>query len=222
MQGTKRAVSARRRNQRGNVLTEFALLFPFLTTMLAGAFTIGMSLTKAVQCSQLCRNANVLMVRSVDLSNAVNQRLLIRTGAGLGLNIPGTNTPNPNGKGVIYLTKVVRVGDNACFLGIPNWNGLPSTCPNHGQYVIAQRIVLGNGTRWNSATGKPTSTLASDGTVSDADIANISTNRASGFPGIVALSNDEFTFVSEVFADVSELTLLNFMQAPIIRVRNVS
>ncbi|MDX2268897.1 MAG: TadE family protein [Bryobacter sp.] len=214
--------SRRRRSQRGNALVEFAMIFPFLTTMLVGGFTMGMSLTRAVQASQLCRNANVLMVRSIDLSRPSNQQLLIRTGAGLGLNVPGTSTPNPNGKGVIILTKVIRVGNNACYLGIPAWNGNPSSCPNHGQYVIAQRITMGNSTRWTSVTGNPGSTLLSDGSVSEANIANVTSNRASGFPGIVSLSEDEFTFVSEVFADVSELTLLNFLRAPIISVRNVS
>lgn len=220
----RRPVSRQRRqSQRGNVLVEFAILFPFLTSLLAGAFTMGMSLTKAVQCSQLCRNANVLMVRSIDLSVSTNQQLLLRTGTGLGLNVAGSNLPDANGKGTIILTKVVRVGDSACYNGIVNWNGNPSTCPNHGQYVIAQRIVIGNTTRWSSATGPIASSyLDSKGQVSDANIASISTIRATNFPGIVQLSNDEFTFVSEVYADVSDLTLMNWMQAPTISVRNVS
>jgi Flp pilus assembly protein TadG len=219
----KSVSAARRRAQRGNVLVEFALLFPFLTSMLAGGFTIGMSLTKAVQCSQLCRNANVLMVRSIDLSTLANQQLLLRTGTGLGLNVAGTNNPDVNGNGTVILTKVVRVGDSACYNGIANWNGNPGTCPNHGQYVIAQRIVIGNTSRWPSATGPiGSSYLDSKGQVSEANIASNSTCKATGFPDIVELANDEFTYVSEVFADVSELTLMNWMKAPIISVRNVS
>jgi Flp pilus assembly protein TadG len=221
---SQRRVSARGlRCQRGNVIVEFAILFPFLTSMLAGAFTIGMSLTKAVQCSQLCRNANVLMVRSIDLSSNANKQLLLRTGSGLGMNIAGTNTPDPNGKGTIILTKVVRVGDSACYSGITAWNGNPATCPNHGQYVIAQRIIIGNTSQWASATGTASGVvLDSKGNVSDQDIAQNSSARATGFPGIVQLNNDEFTYVSEVFADVSDLTLMNWMQAPMISVRNVS
>jgi hypothetical protein len=220
---SKRRVSQRRQErQRGNVLVEFAMLFPFLVTMLAGAFTLGMSLTRAVQASQLCRNANVLMVRSIDLSTPANQRLLLRTGAGLGLNVPGTNNPNPNGKGTIFLTKVIRVGNNACYLGITNWNGNPSTCPNHGQYVIGQRIRIGNTSRWSSVTGNPASPLLSDGSLTDNAIATGTGNRATGFPGIVQLAEDEFAYISEVFADVDDLTLLNFMKAPVINVRNVS
>lgn len=224
MLNARKSASPRRRHtQRGNVLVEFAILFPFLTSLLAGGFTLGMSLTKAVQCSQLCRNANVLMVRSIDVSSAANQQLLLRTGTGLGLNIAGTNNPDPNGKGTIILTKVIRVGDSACYSGINNWNGNPSTCANHGQYVIAQRIVIGNTTRWASATGPISSSyLDSKGQVSDANVATNSTCRAIGFPGIVALSNDEFTYVSEVYADVSDLTLMNWMKAPTISVRNVS
>ncbi len=222
-QPLKAPSSRRGRSQRGNVLVEFAILFPFLTSMLAGAFTIGMSLTKAVQCSQLCRNANVLMVRSIDLSTTANKQLLLRTGTGLGINVAGTNSPDPNGKGTIILTKVLRVGDSSCYAGIINWNGNPSSCANHGQYVIAQRIVIGNTTRWASATGAAAGlSFNSKGEASEANIATNSSYKASNFPGIVELSNDEFTYVSEVFADVSELTLMNWMKAPIIQVRNVS
>jgi Flp pilus assembly protein TadG len=221
-------VSSKRRRQRGNVLIEFATVAPFLMTMLAGAFTIGMSLNRSIQASNVCRNANVLMVRNVDLSKSENQRMLIRTATGLGMNIAGTDTPNPTGKGSIILTKVVRVGNTYCAIGIPGWNGQASTCPNHSKYAIAQRIIIANTSRWTSVVGTPGVTLLSNGEVPDADVAQSSAVVTTAFPqtsagsGLIFLNNDEFTYICEVFVDVSELNMLPWLAAPNVNVRNIS
>ncbi|MBZ2184724.1 MAG: pilus assembly protein [Bryobacter sp.] len=219
--------TSRKLRQKGNTILEFALIAPFLMILLAGAFTLGMSLNLSIQASNVVRNANVLLARNIDLSNSENQQLLMRSAAGLGLNTPGTNIPSPTGKGIVILTKVVKVGPVHCSVGIPGWNGNPATCPNHNHYVIAQRISLGNPERGSSSLGNPSSTLSSDGRVSDANIATVSTNRASGFrttsdgEGIIFLDLDTFTYVSEVFVDISELSML-WLTAPNIAIRNVS
>ena len=226
----KRRVQRQRRfGQRGSVILEFALISPFLMIMLAGTFTLGMSVNRSIQASNVNRNAIVLMARKVDLSRSENQKMLIRSAAGLKMNIPGTYTPDPNGSGVVILSKVVRVGAVACSVGIPGWNGNPLSCPNYGQYIIAQRIGIGNIARWGSAIGIPGSPLSSDGSVSDADIANVSSNRATGFPALVTgtgflyLDNDTYTFVGEMFADMTDLNIMsNWLTAPNIAVRNFS
>lgn len=212
----------RLRRQSGNVIIEFALVTPFLMLLLAGGFTLGMALNRSIQCSNVCRNANVLQVRGIDLSTTQNQSMLLRTAQGLGFTTPGTNTADPNGKGVIILTRVIKVGSNQCNLGIPGWNGLPSSCPNFGQYVITKRNVIGNGSRWSSVAGNPSSTLQADGSISDYNVCMISANRATGFPGVVTLSDDEFTLLAEVYADISDLNFFNWFSAPIISVRNIS
>jgi len=208
--------------ERGSFIVEFALVAPFIMMLLAGSFTVGMGLNRSIQCSQVCRNANALLARGVDLSKTNAQQMLIRSASGMGFNIAGSTSPDPNGKGGIYLTKVIRVGDNQCYLGIPAWNGTPSSCPNYDQYVIAQRIRICNTTRWSSQIGAPTSTLTASGVVSDADIANISGNRATNFTGIITLSLDEFAFVSELFADIDDLAMMPWLLAPKISMRNVS
>ena len=210
------------KSRRGNTILEFAIVAPVLVLLLAGSFTIGMSLVRASQLGQVCRNANVLVVRGINLAQSQNQQLVVRTAAGLGMNIPGTNNPNPAGKAVVILTRVLRVGNNACNAGISNWDQNPSSCPNHGSYVITTRIVIGNQTRWSSATGSPASPLLSDGTVSEANVATNTGNRATGFPGIISLSLDEFTFIAEAFADASEIALFRNILPPVIRVRNLS
>ena len=55
-------VARRQKSQGGNVIIEFALVAPFLMLLLAGVFTIGMSLNRSIQCSNVCRNANGVAV----------------------------------------------------------------------------------------------------------------------------------------------------------------
>lgn len=212
--------------RRGSAIVEFALVAPTLVFLLAGSFSIGMSLTRMLQAGQVCRNANVLVVRGFDLSQAQNQTMVIRTAQGLGMNIAGTQTPNPNGNGVVILTKVLKVGAIACAIGVPNYNGNTGTCPNYNQYVIASRIVIGNGTRWSSRCGNPSSALNSKGIVSEYDIAMTTGNRAQNFSDtgatIVTLNGDEYTYVAEVFVDSSDLTIPYLMTANTIAVRNVT
>ena len=209
-------------------MMEFALVTPFLMLMLAGAFTMGMSLNRSIQASNVVRNANVLLARKIDLSNLENQRMLMRSAAGLGRSLAGTVAPDPNGKGGIILSKVVRVGPVQCALGIAGWNGVPGSCPNYGEYVIAQRIYIAKTSNWSSAVGNPASPVASDGELSAFDIANGTANRATGFEtveangGIVYLELDQPAYIGELFLDVSDLNMLPWLNAPNITIRNVS
>lgn len=214
---------------RGSVILEFAIIAPLLMLLLAGSFTLGMSVNRAIQASNVNRNAIVLLTRKVDLSRSENQMMLIRSAAGLKMNIAGTYSPDPSGSGVVILSKVIRVGPVACSLGIPGWNGNAASCPNFGEYVIAQRIGIGNTARWSSAIGAPATLLATDGSVSDADIANSSSNRATGFSrlttdsGFLYFDNDSFTFVGELFADMTDLNIMsNWLTVPDISLRNFS
>ncbi|WP_162180010.1 TadE/TadG family type IV pilus assembly protein [Bryobacter aggregatus] len=210
------------------MIIEFALITPFLMILLAGTFTIGMSLNRSIQASNLCRNANVLIVRGVNLMTPENQNMLIRSASGMGFNLAGTNLPDPNGKGAVYVTKVVRVGSNECYAGISTWNGNASTCANFDEYVIAQRVKIANTSRWSSALGSVSTQTLSDGSLYDSDIAINTGVRASGFSkttsgsGIIYLNQGEFAYICEVFADVSELNMLPWLAAPSIAVRNVS
>ena len=216
------AMRRRYRGENGNFLLEFAMLAPFLVLLLAGTVDVGMALNRSILAGQVCRNANVLMVRGIDLSLSQNQQLVMRTAAGLGLNIPGTNTPNPSGRGVILLTKVLRVGPLECSIGIANWNGSPDTCPNYDKYVIANRITVGNGTSWQSKFGNPATTLKSNGDLYDADIAAGTSNVAQGFPAALALDLDQYTYISEIYVDTSTYQLFSAVSTPLIYMRNFS
>ena len=212
----------RKQSERGSFLMEFAFVAPAMILMSAGAFEVGFSLVRATQAFTVCRNANVLMARSIDLSVPQNQQLLMRSTPGLAMTQTGTWNPDPNGKGVVILTKVYLVGDLECAQGIANWDGTRGSCPNWGQYVIASRITIGNATRWTSLMGNPRDTPGSNGNLSDAQICTNPANIATGFPGFLTLNADKYTYVSEIFVDISAYNFFSLVRTPIIYKRNLS
>jgi hypothetical protein len=219
------SLAKQRQKRRGSSLMEFALIAPFMVITLAGSFSIGMGMNRAVQARQAVRNANVLFVKNFDLSIPDNQRLIVRTASGLGMDLPAPavpHTPNPTGRATIILTRVKRVGAATCNLGIPNWDQQPSSCTNYGHYVIERRIVLGNLTRWTSPTGTPSSPLDPQGWVSQAARATQSGNRASGFPGMLALELEEVTYLAEMFVDTDDISMFPIINPVSIYVRNFS
>jgi hypothetical protein len=224
-------------NQRGSAMLEFALVMAFLVPVFVATFSVGMSLTKSIQATSVCRDAAVLMVRSntdpssgLDLSLTQNQRMIIRAANGFRMNLDAAFDPDPSGKGVLILSKVVFVGPAECSVGIvpapptaPPWNS--GNCPNYGQYAFTYRVVIGNGTTWTSKIGSPPSGIvAANGTISAADIASNTSNRATGMGagGVVTLTASTFALISEMFVDVSDTSLFSTWQAPIIYSRSVS
>lgn len=223
-------------NERGNTIVEFALLSIILLPMLTGAFTIGLAITKAIQVSNVARDAVVLMVRSntdpqsgLDLSQTQNQRIIVRAAKGLGMNSDAQDDPSTTGNGVVILSRVGLVGVTECSVGIspaphgaPPWNS--SNCPNYGSYVFEYRVVIGNGTRWTSVLGNPGGTVQSNGTITNSDIASNTSDRVSNFPAAtgLTLSPSTFAMVSEMYADVSFLNFFSILQNPTLYARSVS
>ena len=228
--------SRRKRAQAGNTILEFAIVLSFLVPMFAGAFTIGMGLTKAIQVSNVARDAVVLMVRSntdpdsgLDLSQTQNQRIIVQAAQGLGMASDAQNDPSSTGSGVVILSKVVMVGPTECSLGItPAPNGAPpwnsSNCPNFGSYVFAYRIVIGNGTTWHSTLGNPGGTVQSNGTITASDIASNASDRVASFNSVtgMTLTASTFALISEMYANVSYLNFFSVMSNPVIYARSIS
>jgi hypothetical protein len=225
---------SQRRGENGNSMLEFALVMSIMVPLFAGMFTIGMTLSKGIQVSNVCQDAVVLMVRAntdpnagLDLSLTQNQRMIVRAAAGLGMNSDAQYNPSPTGKGVVILSKVIMVGPQECASGVvpappsaPPWNA--SNCPNYGQYAFTYRVVIGNGTRWTSTFGNPpTGVVRSDGTISARNIATNTSNQAHNAT-FLNLGASTFALVSEMYADVSYLNLFSIMHTPIIYSRSIS
>jgi hypothetical protein len=224
----------RHARQRGSTLLESAVVFWTLVILLAGSFDVGMTLIRALQASELVREAGILQVDdivaptdSVDLSLTSTQKVLLRTGPSLGLaTTDGTYAPNPSGSGVIVLSKIINVGPLECSIGVGNkFDGTTATCPNLGSYVIARRIVIGNTAKGSSLYGNPSDTPSANGNLTDAQICQDTGNVISGsLPSysVSTVTADQFTLVSELFVDTSQANIFKIIDANSIYMRNFS
>ncbi len=215
-------------------MLEFALAMSLLVPMFAGMFTIGMTLCKGIQVSNVCQDAVILLLSSVtqpnaglDLSQVQNQRIIVRAAQGLGMNSDAQDDPSSTGNAVVILSKIVMVGPNECSTGVvpapsnaPPWTS--ANCPNYGQYAFEYRVVIGNGTAWTSKFGNPPSGIVqSNGTISAANIATNTSNIAQN-AAFLNLTPSTFALVSEMYANVSYLNLFSIMQTPVIYSRSIS
>ena len=218
-----------RRSEKGNSMLEFGLAASFLIPVMAGAFTVGMTLVKGIQAGNVAHDANILMVRGVDLSQTMNQQIVVRTADGFSMGLANGN-PNPSGPGAVILTQVTYVGDQTCAKGVTPTPPSPVTwssanCPNYHQYVIASRIYIGNSTRFTSVLGNPSPNppTASNGQISAQDVAMNTGDQIANCNTVLnlTLTADQYTYVSEGFFDISYLNIFN-LTAPILYVRNLS
>ncbi len=135
------------RDRRGNSLIEFALVGMVLVPLFLGTTNIGLNLGRSVQVQQLARDAGHMYVRQVDFSRPGNRKLLVRLGQNLGLQETG-------GKGVVILSMIQFIGDAQCAAA-----GLAGACPNKGQAVFLNRIVIGDSALKPSEFGTPNPAL---------------------------------------------------------------
>jgi hypothetical protein len=224
----------RQLRQGGSTMLEFAVVVWVLVLLLAGSFDLGMTLIRALQASELVREAGILQVDdivaptdSVDLSLTSTQEILLRTAPSLGLSkTDGTYAPNPNGNGVIVLSKIMNVGPLECSIGVGNsFDGTTRTCPNLGSYVIARRITIGNTAQGASVYGNPSDTPNSSGNLSDYQICMDPGNIITGtLPSYITstVTADQFTLVSELFVNTSGMNLFQITAANAIYMRNFS
>ncbi len=216
----------------GNAFVEFALCMAFLAPLLAGTFSTGVSLVKAIQAGEVCRAANVLMVRGINLAQADNQQLVIKTAQGLGMNQSGTYMPNTSGKGVVILSRVYRVTGNDCLA--QNVQATASACANLDYYVITNRTVIGNSSMFTSIIGNPATTPDSQGNIDPKDYTLNTGNRAADFPdpsimsssqatsGLLYLDPGSYTYVAETAVDISAMNLFSILKTPMLYARNLS
>lgn len=178
-------IHARRRGNRGNTIMEFAVVALFLMPLLLGTFTLGMNLNQSVRVTQVVRDAGHMYARWVDFTLPSNQDILVRLAIGLRMTRTG-------GDGVIILSKITYVDDYDCTA-----SGVPlGECVNRGNYVITNRVVVGNSSLRASEFGTPSSSsLDARGEVYD--IYRDASARADGFGNLLTLTSGQFAFVAE-------------------------
>lgn len=211
----KQAISPRKRQrQRGTWLIEFALCSIFMVPLFVATVGAGMSLCRAIQTTQVCRDAGHLYMDQINFSDPANQRLIGRLAAGMGMTTDASGTINPNGHGVVILSQIMKIGEVECTSA-----GYASTaaCPNYNQVVLTQRVVVGNSALRSSDYGNPApAILGNEGKISEY---NYCTNASAVVPGSshaskLNLQPGQYSYVSEAYFISPELSGFNWKGAP--------
>jgi hypothetical protein len=193
MKGTIKMLNTRcgKQNEKGIEILEFALVVAFiLVPLLLGVVVIGINLGRAVQVAQVARDGGSMYVRGIDFSQSGNQAVLARLGQGLGLAASG-------GVGVVILSKVTHIPIGGC----------TNPC-NEGQYVMTQRIVIGD-----SALVTAHGQFQSNGLVTldaQGNVVNyiVDPNAiVSNFNSVLTLTGSEFAFISEAYFPTPDVNM---------------
>ncbi len=179
------ARQSKKRTQGGHSLIDFALVSMFLVPIMLATISVGFNTSRAIQVTTVTRDAANMYARWVDFSLSANRNLLVRLAAGLDMTDTG-------GNGVIILSKVTYIASSDC-----TGAGLTTAqCTNMNQYVIINRIVVGNASFKTSAFGTP-GNLSANG-----DVVGYLTDtsaRATNFGNVLNLASGQFAFMAEGF-----------------------
>lgn len=174
-------------SEKGSSLIDFALVSLFLVPIMVATISLGFNTSRAIQVTTVTRDAANMYARWVDFSLPANKNLLTRLAAGLDMTVNG-------GNGVLILSKVTFISDSDC-----TGAGLTTAqCTNRNQYVIMNRIVIGNPSFHASAFGTPSPTgQASNGDI--VDYLRDTSARANNFGSVLTLTSGQFAFMAEGF-----------------------
>jgi hypothetical protein len=175
--------------RRGNAMVEVALAWVILTPLLIGSVSLGLNIGRAIQTTQVCRDACHMYVRGVDFSLTGNQDIVVRLAQGLGMTRTG-------GAGVVTFTKVLFVGQAECTAA-----GLTTAqCVNLNKAVILQRIRMGDTTLRASSFGAPPSQyLDSQGYTASSDYLTQPSLVVPAFSNLLALNQGEIAYITEAY-----------------------
>jgi hypothetical protein len=202
--------SKKKTGERGSAVLEFAFCMSFIMIpLLMGTLVIGLNLVRAIQVTEVCRDAGHMYSYGVDFSQNTQKQMLVKLGPTLGMTTTG-------GNGVVVLSTVTYI-DNCTPGTIP----ADTSCKNYGNYVFTRRLVVGNTSLHASAFGTPGTIDATTGNIAEAIYLNDSTARAAGFDNLFPLdatgnsplprSKDHFAFMSEMWVTSPDLSFWGYL-----------
>ena len=201
-------------NERGTAFIEFAFAFAlFWIPLFLGSIVIGFNLIRAVQVTQVCRDAGHMYASGMNFTQSAYQNLLVDLAIGLNMTTNG-------GNGVVILSTVMYVSAAACTAG--GYTANSTSCPNYQTIVFTNRAVVGNSSLHASNLGNPNSTeMDSSGNLSAAGYLTDTSNQVSGFSNIIPLTSGQFAFVSEMFVTSPDTAWCPFLSIPQISARSI-
>jgi hypothetical protein len=194
-----RIVAAHRvQRQSGSALIEFLFASIFLIfPLLLGTFVFGMSLVRANQVAEICRDAGHMYAYGVDFSQLNSKNTLVQMAKGLNMTVTGGNA-------VVTLSTITYIDDSDCTAA-----GLAtSSCPNWHNTVFVRRIVVGNSQLQSSAFGSPSGNIIdSSGNISTSDYLTDTSARATNFSSVIPLVSGQYAYLAEAYAASPDFNL---------------
>ncbi|MDQ6699317.1 MAG: hypothetical protein M3Z36_03930 [Acidobacteriota bacterium] len=171
--------------------------------LLMGTFVVGLNLLRAIQVTQVCRDAGHMFAYGIDFSQSGNQNLLVRLANGLNFSAGG-------GSGVVILSTVTFIGAAQCTAA-----GLQADtthCPNLNQSVFMRRIVVGNSGVRASNFGTPNGGIVDgSGHISSSSYLSDTSARAAGFASFLPLAAGQLAYLTEMYLASPDIDWTNFM-----------
>lgn len=185
--------SSRRSRERGGSLLEFVLCFSlFWVPFFFGMWNAGISLIRAIQVTEVCRDAAHMLAFGIDFSQAANQTMLQYIAQGLNLTSSGSS---------VVILSVVTYLDSSC------------SCTNQGQYVLTKRIIIGNPSVISStpsAFGNPPATdMDSSGNIAQSIYTTDASCVAKSFANLMPVTKGVPALSVGQYASVGEMTLVS-------------
>jgi hypothetical protein len=162
----------------------------FIMPLLIGAMSVGMNLLMATQVTEFNDDSGNEYAQGIDFSQASNQQLLVSLSSGLNFSLSG-------GTGVEIFSTLLKVGTADCQNGGVA-NPTTANCPNLGQIVVTQRLVVGNSSLYTSAYGNPTGMNASGNLLPSYYLFN-SGAQANSFSSVITMASSQVAYLTETY-----------------------
>ena len=178
-------------------MVEMALIVAVSIPVLLGVAGLGIRLGRTLDATQVTRDVAHMYALGTDFSLPGTQAIARTLSREFSLTSTGT--------GVLILSRVVKVYQGDCdAAGVP-------TCPNLGQTVFAQRLVIGNTTLRASNFGTPPSSyIDAQGNISSHDYCGQLTLVADGFDSVLSLAQNQSAYLVEGYFSMPEISLSYF------------
>ncbi len=176
----------------------------FWMPLFFGVLVIGFSLIRAVQVTQVCRDAGHMYAYGIDFTLPNYQTLLASMAQGYTL----TST----GNAVVILTTVTYISQTDC-----------QNCANVNQIVITRQIVVGNSSIRASSFGTPPAgEMGTSGNVTSAGYLNDPQCQAVNFSSVIPLNDtNKYAYVSEMWVNSPDVKWWSFLGSMAISARSI-
>ncbi|MBV9937240.1 MAG: hypothetical protein JO150_01955 [Acidobacteriaceae bacterium] len=206
--------------ERGSALVEFVLCMSlFWVPLFFGMAVLGFGLVRALEITQICRDAGHIYANTPAISQASLQTLLSSLATSMNL----TNS----GNSFIVLSTITYVDASDCQAA--NLSADSTNCPNMNNYVFMRQVIIGNSTlgltgtpAFQSAFGTPASSIQdSSGSISPANYLTSSNALVTNFPATgITLVHGQVSYVSEMFATPLQPIVWSQLSNPVVSARS--